>query len=747
MKPDYITRGMSAPKGKPRVYFSCHPADFNTAFPLITEDILKHSNCAIWYDTEPSVPANEQELEEILSDMQLAVFAVTSVFLEEENRARNVELPLAMKHHVPVLPIMLENGLGYKFSNTCAKIQVVSKYVNDPTATPYEEVLETFLNSVLVGDELAEKVRNAFDAYVFLSYRKKDRSHAQRLMRLIHENPQFRDIAIWYDEYLVPGEAFNDAIKDAFAKSSLFAMAVTPHLEEEGNYVMRVEYPMARDREIVDERFEVVPVEMYEKKNGIFGKPWRIKQARLKKCKDFKYTEITDLKDEHQRTELDRAFIEALARMAKKPNDGSAQHRFFIGLAYLNGIDMEVDPEKALELLESASKDREPCMDATAKLADMYRNGEGVEANQQTAIFWQERLAEQYLHAYEENHNPDEHKGYGTAHFKALRKLSDMYKESGDLSKAVEIAQKAFKFSHELDKEVGIREQERDQALILNRLGSLYRESGDTSAAEEYFGKAARIYERQAGEIGTQRARRDLSISYERLGDLHRKRGDYVRAEAYYQKAKTIREELNAAHPTAASRRDLSAIWTKLGNVRKSMKQYDDAAVYYIKALAMDEVLAAEIKAPQSYDDYGVSLVKTGDIHKARGRFADAAECYEKACGIFKENIEKTASNGFREHYAGGCEKLASARKKLGEKAEADRLYREAVDLRQQLYDSAKTIANASALATSYYNYGIFRKSKDYLSRARQLWDELSKTDKTYEKYRDDAVKMIEKIG
>ena len=48
----YITNGMSSPEGKPRVYFSCHPDDFDLAFPLIPEDILRHVNCAVWYDTK-----------------------------------------------------------------------------------------------------------------------------------------------------------------------------------------------------------------------------------------------------------------------------------------------------------------------------------------------------------------------------------------------------------------------------------------------------------------------------------------------------------------------------------------------------------------------------------------------------------------------------------------------------------------------------------------------------------------------
>ena len=668
---NYKTRGMSDPKGKPKVYFSCHPEDFAEAFPLVTEDLLNHANCSVWFDADMDETSSE-ELEDILKEMQLVVFAVTSKFIHENNRAKDLELPLALKNHIPVLPVMLENGLGYEFSNNCAKIQVVPKYGTDPTAIPYDEVLQTFLDSVLVGDELADKVRDAFDAYVFLSYRKKDRKHAQRLMRLIHENPQFRDIAIWYDEFLVPGEGFNEAIKDAFQKSTLFAMAVTPHLEEAGNYVMRVEYPMARDRRSENSGFEIVPVEMYEPEDGEEGKDWRIDQSRLKGQKDFRYQEITDLQDEHRKQEMQQSFLDALTRIAKKNNDGSAQHRFFIGLAYLNGIDVEINQERALGLIRSAAEDPDPCTEATAKLADMYLNGEGVERDPKQAVFWQEKLADQFKAAYDECHDPDEHKGYGTAYFKALRKLSDMYRDSGNTEAAVSTSGKALSFSDELEQEVGIREQRRDKALILNQLGSLYRETGDLAAAQDCFTKACSIYEKQAYEIGTGRARRDLSISYERLGDICRKKNDLAGAELYYQKTREIREQLLQANASAERRRDYSAVLTKLGNVRRSAKQYDEATDYYRKALSLDKILAEEVKSPQAWDDYGVSLVKMGDVYRAENRIDDAADCYEKACAVFRKNAEETGSLFFRGHLTDGYGKLAGLKKDPEEKQEEE---------------------------------------------------------------------------
>ena len=743
MKLQYKTRGMSDPKGKPKVYFSSHPEDFDEALPLITEDLLNHANCAVFYDEEigSAGPADE-EVEDILKEMQLVVFAVSSKFIHERNRAKDTELPLALKNHIPVLPIMLENGLGYEFSNNCAKIQVVPKYGNDPTAIPYDEVLQTFLDSVLVGDELAEQVRDAFDAYVFLSYRKKDRKHAQRLMRLIHENKQFRDIAIWYDEFLVPGESFNEAIKDAFNKSSLFAMAVTPHLEEEGNYVMRVEYPMARNRKSKNDDFEIVPVEMYESEDGKEGEDWRIDQSHLKGQKDFEYQEISDLQDEHRLQEMNKSFLDALERIAKKENDGSSRHRFFIGLAYLNGIDVEINQEQALELLQGAAEDPSPCMEATAKLADMYLNGEGVERDSAKAIFWQRKLASQYKAAYDENHDPDEHKGYGTAYFKALGKLSDMYRNFGGVQAAIDTAKEALAFCEELEQEVGIREQRRDKALMLNRLGSLCRERGDLDLALDCYQKAGKIYEKLAAEIGTQRARRDLSISYERIGDIYRKQGDLSVADSYYQKAKDIRVQLMKEAESAGSRRDYSAVLTKLGNVRKSWKQYAEAAKYYGEALAIDRVLMDEVKSPQAVDDYGVSLVKMGDIHKAEGRMDEAADCYEQAYRLFGKNAEKTGSLIFFDHMAAACEKLASAKKKRGQKREAEVLYKAAVERREMLYAAGKTEASAHALAVSCYNAAAFLEDKEMMRRAYEIWKRLSEKRPEYGKYRDKAEKL-----
>ena len=237
----YITKDDSSPQGKPRVYFTAHPDDYQIYFEEIRQDIFKRQNCVIFYLDGNTQPDKVDDYELRLGEMQLFVVPVTTKLLMTPNRAMDVEIPFAASRHIPVLPLIQESGLNELFQKRFGSMQYLDKYDTDPTVIPYHEKLTKFLESVIIGDELVQKIRAAFDAYVFLSYRKKDRKYAQELMRLIHLNPMCRDIAIWYDEFLTPGEDFNDAIEEAMKKSKLFALAVTPNLVNEVNYVLTTE--------------------------------------------------------------------------------------------------------------------------------------------------------------------------------------------------------------------------------------------------------------------------------------------------------------------------------------------------------------------------------------------------------------------------------------------------------------------------------------------------------------------------
>lgn len=740
MKLEYITRGMSDARGKPRVYLACHPEDRERVIPLIAEDLLRHANCAVWYDAEPLEPYDLQELRAGIDEMQLFVAAVSSKFLYTDHRAKDVELKYALEQHIPVLPILLESGLSREFNRvTDTKIQVVYRTVRDPTATPYEEVLDTYLKSVLVGDELAEKVRDAFDAYVFLSYRKKDRRHAQRLMHLIHENKQFRDIAIWYDEFLVPGENYNDAIRDAFEKSGLFALAVTPSLLEPENYVMRVEFPLARDRRKDKGDLEIVPVELYE---TALGDPRTDTEAL-----ETSYDGIPPLQDEHRPVELNEALLDALNRISRKENDGSARHRFFIGLAYLCGIDVEVNRDRALSLIESAAKDPKPCFDATEKLVDMYRNADGVTRSMEKAIEWQRVLCAQYRAEYEKGHSPDEHLGFGTRLFRALMTLSDLQRESGHIQEAIATAKQALAQGGQLTDEVGVREVDRDTAVICNRLGGLYRAAGNLDEAEGYYRRALDIAARLAREMGTARARRDLSASQERLGDIYRKRKQLDLAEAQYMNARSLREALNDAIGDAGTQRDLSAILTKLGDIKRARRDLDGAAKDYGAALALDRVLSQELRTWQARDDYAISLAKYGDVQRTLGKTREAMELQREAVEVFDKNVDETGSPQYRKHLAAGLEKLAKSWDSLWQREQAEVCYERAVHLRRDLMHEYPSHTTRHELATTLFLYADFARDADRMREALRLWEEMCHEHPEYMRYADSAKKMLMRLS
>ena len=371
---EYVKRSPAALKDLQKVFFCARDEDARLYFDAVSDDLFSaQSNICIWRGVGDGADPSPKEAEAYyadLAEMNLFVVPVTSAFLKTENRARCEEFAFALERHIPVLPILQEQGLETLFNEVCGNLQMLNKFDPDPTALPYAEKLKLFMDTVLLKDETISKIRQAFAAYIFLSYRKKDRQHAQQVMRLIHKSPFARDIAIWYDEFLTPGEDFNESIRAAFEKSGLFSLVVTPNLLEDPNYVMTTEYPMAR---AAGKR--VMPVMAVPTAGDA-----------LERC-------YPGLPRPIPADEASAGQIEALIREALevRPNDDPG-HKFFMGLAYLTGVDLETDHERALALITDAA---EAGVDAACvKLVAMYENAQGVARDYEKAAQWQQRYVE-----------------------------------------------------------------------------------------------------------------------------------------------------------------------------------------------------------------------------------------------------------------------------------------------------------------------------------------------------------------
>ena len=73
----YKTKGNSTPHGKPRVFFTCHPDDFDKYFEKICTDIFKTHECAIYYPDNFFETIDEDDKKIVLESNNLFIVPVT----------------------------------------------------------------------------------------------------------------------------------------------------------------------------------------------------------------------------------------------------------------------------------------------------------------------------------------------------------------------------------------------------------------------------------------------------------------------------------------------------------------------------------------------------------------------------------------------------------------------------------------------------------------------------------------------
>ena len=696
MKLTYRTRGESSPQGKPRIYFTGHPADLPICSEEIFADILEMQNCAIYYDEEPEAPYDTEELFRELEQMQLIVIPVTSRFLYQENRALAVEFPFAARRHIPVLPLVQEPNLEASFNEKCGDLQMLNKHDPDPTALPYADKLEKFLSSVLVGDELAEKVRAAFDAYVFLSYRKKDRRYARELMQLIHRNEFCRDIAIWYDEFLTPGENFNEAIAEALQKCALFTLAVTPNIVEPGNYVVRQEYPEAKKSGKPILPVELVPTDKAALENS--------------------FQDIPPCTDAYDESALSVTLLKAVQKLAIRENDGSPEHNFFIGLAYLSGIDVEVDRPRALSLITGAAENELP--EAMEKLVSMYRSGDGVERNYHTAIQWQERIVDWRRRQFEESRSADDLLSLANA----LWDLGDYQRELDDVAAAKQTYQQMLDISKPFAEQYHAGWAWKYVSACYGFLGNICLSEADLKGAESYYLQALEIARLLCGKTDDANMRRDLAVCYVNLGNISRAEGDLEKAKNYYLQELKLSTQLYEEYGNVKERRALFVSCSNLGIISQAMAELTDARDYYLQALDLSRQLWEETGTAQAQEDLATACTQLGDLSRRERRPADAKDYYLQALDLRRQLCEETGTVDARRNLSFSYNRLGEISWDEKQLSDVENYYMQALKLRRQLWEETGTIQAGRELATSYERLGTVKEEEKALSEAKHLY-------------------------
>lgn len=411
----YLSKNSEDYTDKQKVYFSCHPDDRKLYLDVLKNDIFSCADCVMLYDENPFAEYDESDYKHLLLSCNLIVIPVTAKYLSEANRSRDFDVKFALENFIPVMPVMVENGLEQSFNRIVGDLQLLDRTNHDSTAVTYKEKLKNYLNSVLADTQLLQDINSSFCAKIFLSYRKKDRAHANRLMQLIHSFDDFRDIAIWYDEFLTTGEDYNKSIENALVQSDIFALAVTPNLLEKGNYVMTTEFPDA-----VKLQKDILAAELLPTDKAAFAVDFSACPAPISAS---------------QPQLVASRLQQILAKLGISPAKDTPQHRYLIGLAYLGGINVEKNTEKALSLIKSAAKDG--LAKAMQKLANMYLNGEGVAIDVKRAALWQQKFVD--LLEDEHDENPSEEKARLLV--KEMYNLCLLYSKSMDYDNVLNITE------------------------------------------------------------------------------------------------------------------------------------------------------------------------------------------------------------------------------------------------------------------------------------------------------------------
>lgn len=730
----------ASPQGKPRVFFCCAAADFSRLFEALADEVLAACpNAAIWY-LDPARGAMEGEaFLEDLSQMQLLIVPVTTAFLRQDrpDPARTVAFAYAQAHRIPVLPLLQEPGLESAFNALCGDLQVLKRTEQDPTAIPYEEKLRRFLESILVSDALAKRVRDAFDAYIFLSYRKTDRASAQRVMRLIHENEFCRDVAIWYDEFLSPGTDFNDAIRAAISRSRLFALVVTPSLLEDPNYILDTEYP-----EAMRQQKPVLPLGAED-----------TDAAAIAALYDG-VREITPADD----PVLLRERLHALLRGIALRESDDAAHNYLIGIAYLNGIDVEIDHARAAALIRRAAEADLP--EAVEKLVGMYRNGEGIERSQRSAISWQARLAELRQRAAEAEPSAETRKALFSAlqelardrHAagmqeealedcarlracaedmaahgdpEALQKRAASLNQTGVVCRALQRPQEAMDWyrqsleaREQFLREEGTDKARRGLAYTLNQTGIACRALGSVREALGYYERALALREGLAERDPSPRARREVSLTCSQIGIAYRALGDPEQARGWFERAYAIRTALVEEDGAALERRELSSIQNQLGLVCFDLKENEQAHGWFSRAAALREALADEEGTVQARRDLSLSCNQMAKACLRLDRGEEALRWAQKGLALRETLLSELGTTEAQSDLALSQQQMGRASRALGRIEDAVEWIRKALALREQIAERTGTIRARTELANSCETLSSLLQEQGVLAQA-----------------------------
>lgn len=145
----------STSQNKLRVYFTCHPDDFDRYFDKICDEVFAICDCTIYYTEDMDAALDKTNIEFDIPLMNIVILPVTKRLFTDSCRAMAVDIVYAKEKNIPILPLLMEEGLEelYLKSENFGDRQFVPFYDEDCS----ESNLLTILNGILYSGDYLKK--------------------------------------------------------------------------------------------------------------------------------------------------------------------------------------------------------------------------------------------------------------------------------------------------------------------------------------------------------------------------------------------------------------------------------------------------------------------------------------------------------------------------------------------------------------------------------------------------------------
>ncbi len=694
------TQNKTKPHAKTPVYFVAHPADFEKHFDSVCEEFFAGLDCAMYY-YEPGDSVDIETRRFDLSQIQLFVVVVTQDFMQLKSDAYDFDFKYALENNIPFIPIVCEPGAGKLLEK-----QFPNNHYIDKTEGSYKSQLKKAFHDITKKKFQAQKLQDIFEGNAFISYRKADRMIAGEVIKTLHKPEVNSRLYLWYDDFLIPGENFNENIAGAIEKSDIFIMVVTPEILDSSCYVHNCEYPLAKK---LDK--PILPVEAV-----------KTNRTTLEEL----YPDIPNCVGIDDLTQLSEAIDNALG--TKKGSEMSADAYYSLGVAYLEGIGMESNTEAAIQqFLRAADKGH---LHSTERLAKIYEQGLGIPVDYPNAIKWRKKAAELTEKRYKESGEGNRRGSY----CETLRSLAQCYKKCGMIDEAVEALDRGISLVMQFNDKKSIRwkytlsqkkvemyvesgrceeglpvyngfinelelQQKRDRSFTQELCATydigqkMYRGLGKPEMLIVFAKKLIKIVEGDRRSYGkpTQALH---SIAYNNMGVVHWESGNFQLAEDAFKKAIEVYDGIKNLN-VGKDLRNLGITYHNLAGMYYDFDRFDLALDNYHKALKYFNRFSNRLDIVKFKFDIAAGMYKIymkKEEYEAAQSYARMADEYHQIMAEISPETAEKYLDGWHKRYLSHFEKGPEPEQPEQKEPEADKPEQKKPESRNFFLDCCKFI-------------------------------------------------------